>query len=167
MPKGPAGVNRPFVKTRIKYTVNLTMREATFLDDTIKAKDVVSVRVNTPQESFTSWLKRSIGDVILAVNRLAHPSRHKTIAEFATSESGQMSGTTIDAEPGEVEVQWVYVMQGSGVGSARDTMTTSESIYNLHRVLVLGDNSPIRNSQAIRKFDSGPADIRSVNISCD
>lgn len=158
MPKGPAGAPRPFVKTHLKYTVEVEMPNHIY-DNPPKAADVLDMRVNALQADVIRVTKKNIGKVIMAANGLAHPSRHKVVHEEI--EEHTPTGTIPE---NHIRAQWTYVMKGVGIGEYADTSTTSRRAWELHEVLIKGNDEPIRSSSKIREFDSGPLDVKRVQI---
>lgn len=153
MSEGPLGGPRPFVETRLKYAVTVSVPGEVY-NDPPKATEALNVGVNTPMDDVLQWVKRSIGKVILAVNNLAGRSRFRRVAEeVEPAEDGS-----------EVKITWVYVIDGAGMGEAANTTTYSRYICDLHTVLVEGNDDPITRSQAIREFDTGPLTVEGVQI---
>lgn len=151
MPEGPLGRKRPFVTTNLKYDVSVDMPQETWLTPA-KATDVLSIRVNAPQQDVVEHVKKQLGQVLLAVNNLAHPSRYRVVAEEV--EESERPGDTISS--GDVRVTWTYILQGSGMGEFANTMTSSDAMWRLHEVVNRGNNEPIETSQARREFELGP-----------
>lgn len=167
MPKGPLGGARPLVTTNLKYDIVVTMDQTDFVDDELLAKDVVDIRVRSPTKTFTSWLRDTIGRVILASNRLAGRSRIEMVDEEAeVNPLGPVQGPPF-ADEGEVQVTWTYIIQGAGVGEFANTSTTSDRVVDLHEVLINGDDEPISTSTVIREFDSGPATIENIRLTTE
>jgi len=161
MPQGPLGIDRPLVKTRLKYDAHAIVPDSVDRENP-KASDVLDKRVNTPQSKLIEYVMGEVGDVILAVNRLAHPSRYRVIStETRTPEDSSI------VPSGHTEHIWTYVIIGKGAGSARDTSTDSSSMWKLHEVLIKGNNKPIETASKIRQFDAGPIEISRVSISTD
>lgn len=167
MSQGPLGGPRPLVTTNLKYDIVVTMSQVDFVDDELLAKDVVDVRVNAPRRAFTPWLRDRIGKVILASNKLAHPSRIRMVDEDSeVNPPGPVQGPPF-ADEGEVQVTWTYIIQGSGAGAFANTSTTSDRVISLHEVLINGNDEPISTSTVVREFDSGPATVENIRLTTE
>lgn len=160
MARGPAGVPRPLVTTNLKYDVIVQMPRETFLEPP-KAIDVLQKRVNAPQRDVVEHVKDQIGDVILAVNSLAHPSSFRVVDEEV--EEHERVGDMIPS--GMTQITWTYIIRGVGAGQGANTSTSSSAIWKLHEVLLKGNNRPIERAQKIREFDPGPLEVKRVRIS--
>lgn len=161
MARGPAGGPRPFAKTNLKYDVEVEVDENTWLQPP-KAIDLIDMRVNAPQQDSNQFIKQKVGKVILAANGLAHPSRIRNVAEdVETFEPGGV------IQEGNVRITWTYIIQGSGIGSFADTLTTSQYMWNLHEVLVRENDAPIERSSVQREWNPSPYSVERVTISTD
>lgn len=158
MAREPITNNLPRVKTHLKYTVSVLVPDDVF-DNPPKARDVLNIRVNAVQEDVINNTKKNIGKVLLAANRLAHPSNYRIVHEEVE-----------DHEPGSIvpkgykEIEWTYVMKGAGVGEFADENTTSENVWKMYEVLINGNGTPIKTASKIREFDSGPLEVRRIQI---
>lgn len=161
MGQGPAGIDRPFVKTNLKYDVTVSVSEEIW-DNPPKAVDLIDMRVNAVQDDSNQFIKEKVGDVILAANGLAWPSRIKVVsADVERYEPNNL------VSRGEVEVTWTYIIQGSGVGSAYNTRTDSRSMWKLHEALEKENDSVIESSSVQREWSPDPYEVVSVYISSE
>lgn len=156
MSRGPAGAPRPFVKTRLKYDVQVLVPGGIFTDPP-KAEDLINMRVNAPQQNSNEFIKDKIGKVILAANGLAHPSRTSLVRD-------EINTDPVSGEFGDVEMELTYIIKGAGVGEFADTTTTSMRMWNLHEVLVKENDSVIRDSSVQREWNPAPYKVSRVEI---
>lgn len=129
---------------------------------------VVVVQYSAPKEVLEDEAlekaQGDIADVLLAVNNLAHPARADLI-DFEVEESGR-GGIW---KKGHLVYTAKYRLTTSRGGSSFQRMISGFSIVDAHRVLVEGDNQPIKTNRAIRNFDPGPFSFNSaasISIEC-
>lgn len=161
MSEGPLGGPRPFATTNLKYDVTVDVNREIFLEPP-KAIDLFDMRVNAPQMDSNEFIKKTIGDVLLAVNRLAHPSRIKVVREdFKEPEPGGV------VTEGKVEMEFTYIIRGQGMGKFANTSTTAHAMWKAHEVLEKENDEPIKDASKQREFKPGPYSVRTVAISTE
>lgn len=160
MPKGPLGRDLNFVTTNLKYDVTVVVDKDIHNNPT-KAKSLLDMRVNAPQMDSNKFVKRAIGDVILAVNKLQHPSRTKHVN--TSVKDGGMGA--IYGDQSEVEIVHTYIVQGVGVGEGANTSISSLAAWKLHEVLINENDEHIRNAAAQREWNPSPYRVANVSIS--
>ena len=111
MPEGPIGGPRPFAESKLQYIV------------LIEGPTEVSREEDGPfnkSNTFQDTVLDKIGKVLMAVNRLSHPSTYE-IEEFEIRSQGPGGGLD------EGETQWAvtYTLEGSGLGSSLARVTNS------------------------------------------
>jgi len=161
MPRGPAGIPRPGVDSRLVYNVTFT-GDTSLSKNPPKAREAFDMRVNTPQADAFEVFVDKIGDVLLAVNNLAHPTK-ANVLDVSIMDQGPGNGLSKN----ETEWQARYVLSGSGIAEFAEKITTASSMIDAHMVLIQGDDGPIENASAIRAFDSGPFEVNTIQIEAD
>lgn len=155
------GPIRSALTTNLKYDVQYQVDEEIYQNPP-QAEDVLDKRITSPQNSLFKQVKNDTGKVIMAVNHLAHPSKAKVVD---TTLSSYTPGGVIDK--GKRGIKWTYIIQGVGIGEDANTRTTSRNIWELHEVIMKGDNSHISNASAIREFETGPLEPIRINIATE
>lgn len=158
MPQGPAGVDRPFVSTNLKYDVRVQVDEDIYRNPP-KAIDLIDMRVNAPQVDSNKFIQDKIGKIILAVNGLAHPSRHRVVNEELNKSR--------NIPEGKVEIVWTYIVDGSGIGEARNTRTYAKDVKDLYTVLVEENDQPIKRSSKQREWNPSPYSVQKIELSTE
>lgn len=163
MTKGPAGVvDRPFAETRLKYDVRVEAPSEIYKDPP-KAADLLDMRVNAVQKDSNEFIKDTIGDVILAANRLASPSTARLVDEVHEP----FRDDNLVSDPDNVEVTLTYAIDGYGIGEAANTRTRARYMKDLYVVLVEENDEPIKNSAVQREWSPEPYEVQGVKISTD
>ena len=162
MGEGVAGLNRPFVETKLKYNV-VVEAPADIYKDPPKAVDLLDMRVSAVQKDSNEYIKKTIGDVILAANRLAHPSTARLIDE----RNEPFTDSNLVSDPDNVEVTLTYAIDGYGIGEAANTRASAKSIKDLHTVLIEENDEPIKNSSKQREWNPDPYEVQRINITTD
>lgn len=147
------------IDINLKYDIQSVVPHDIYVEPP-KAIEVLDRKVGQEVSNVVDQIKDDIGDVILAVNSLRHPS--KTVV-IDTVEKGHTARSNITPK-NNLLIKWTYVIQGKGIGRHNNTKASSKAIHDLHKVLIEGDNSPIRRKTAIREFDPGPFEIKTVTI---
>ena len=161
MPEGPLGGPRPLAEGKLKYTVTVQCPMEIYRDPPL-ADDIIDMRVNTPQEDTISYIRKKTGKVILAANRLAHPSRinltNQDVEEYKP-------GSAVPED--HVHFKWTYTISGKGVGKANDTGASSRDIVTLHQALINENDSAIESSSVQREYSPSPLSAERIWIHTD
>lgn len=144
-------------KIRLKYDVIISIGED-IISDPPNAIEIYN-DVNMPNIDIIEYVKRQVGKVILATSGLTSQNEARVIdTELRESEVGNT------VEEGAVHLVVTYVIDAVGLGSATESVISAKAVRDMYEVLVLGNNSPIERSQAIREFRTGPLNVEGIYI---
>lgn len=154
MPRGKFGGPRPFAEARLVYKVTFS-GPSDLETNPKKAPEVFEKGRRVPQQDAFQFFIEQVGNVLLAVNFLAHPS----IAVVHNIEI---------KEQGEDRTTWAveYFLRGQGMGEFGRFVTGARNMCDAHRVLVEGDNTPVENKLAVkrRRFEPGPFTVERITV---
>jgi len=148
-------------KTRLKYDVTVEVSQDIF-EQNPKATELIDMRISSVQMSSNDYIRKTIGDIILAVNRLDTPSTIRVVnKEIQGPEDSNL------VSPGTVRIIWTYVIDGSGIGEVSNTQTRATYMKDLYEVLVEENDDPIKNSAKQREWNPEPYEVQGIKIATE
>lgn len=154
MPKGKFGGPRPFAEARLVYSVTFS-GPSELETNPKKAPEVFEKGSRVPQQDAFQFFIEQVGNVLLAVNYLASPSRAVVHNIEIIEQEEQTASWRVE-----------YFLRGQGMGEFGRIMTGASNMCDAQRVLVEGDSTPVDNRLAVKRgrFEPGPFVVERITV---